>query len=105
VPSRQNPCGERASDHALSPQVGHRIFPGPAGKEAMSPRVKKLIGAVVMLIWIPVYAFVAMLLGIKILPHANWLSAFLYYAIAGMLWIVPIGLMLPWMNRDPSNIK
>lgn len=71
----------------------------------MSPRVKKLIGAIVMLIWIPIYAFVAMIFAIKLLPHANGLVTFLYYAIAGTLWIVPIGLMLPWMNREPSRTK
>ncbi|HWA29881.1 MAG TPA: DUF2842 domain-containing protein [Rhizomicrobium sp.] len=69
----------------------------------MSPRIKKLIGAVVMLVWIPVYAFVAMLVGIKILPHADGLTAFVYYAVAGVLWTVPIGLMLPWMNREPAK--
>lgn len=71
----------------------------------MSPRIKKLIGAIVMLIWIPVYAFVAMIFAIKVLPHANGLITFLYYAVAGTLWIVPIGLMLPWMNREPSKAK
>jgi hypothetical protein len=77
----------------------------PARKETMSPRTKKFIGAIVMLVWIPFYALVAMILALKILPHANGLVAFLYYAIAGTLWIIPIGLMLPWMNRDPSKAK
>jgi hypothetical protein len=71
----------------------------------MSPRIKKLIGAIVMVVWIAIYAFLAMLLGIKILPHAGGLTAFLYYAVAGLLWIIPIGLMLPWMNREPSKTK
>ncbi|MGN6517683.1 MAG: DUF2842 domain-containing protein [Rhizomicrobium sp.] len=71
----------------------------------MSPRTKKLIGAIVMVIWIPVYAFVAMIFAIKLLPHAGGLVTFLYYAIAGTLWIVPIGLMLPWMNREPAKAK
>jgi hypothetical protein len=71
----------------------------------MNPRVKKLLGAIVMVVWIAIYAFLAMLLGIKILPHANGWMAFVYYAVAGLLWIVPIGLMLPWMNREPSKTK
>ena len=30
-------------------------------------------------------------------------SAFMlvYYMIAGTAWIIPIGLMLPWMSREP----
>jgi hypothetical protein len=68
----------------------------------MSPRTKKLIGAVVMMVWIPVYALLAMALGVRVLPHAHWLAELLYYALAGTLWIVPIGLMLPWMHREPA---
>jgi hypothetical protein len=26
-----------------------------------------------------------------------------YYALAGTLWIVPIGLLLPWMYREPAG--
>jgi hypothetical protein len=26
----------------------------------------------------------------------------LYYALAGTLWIIPIGLMFPWMYREPN---
>jgi hypothetical protein len=69
----------------------------------MSPRLKKLIGAIVMLVWIPIYALIAMGFAYHILPHAGGVAAFLYYAIAGTLWIIPIGLMLPWMNREPKT--
>ena len=58
-----------------------------------------------MLIWIPVYVLVAMILALKILPHANGLVAFFYYAVAGTLWTIPIALMLPWMNREPQKAK
>ncbi|MBS0274560.1 MAG: DUF2842 domain-containing protein [Proteobacteria bacterium] len=71
----------------------------------MSPRTKKFIGAIVMLVWIPVYAVIAMIVALKVLPHANGLVTFLYYAIAGTLWIIPIGLMLPWMNREATKAK
>lgn len=71
----------------------------------MSPRTKKFIGTLIMLIWIPVYAVIAMIVALKILPHASGLVAFLYYAIAGTLWIIPIGLMFPWMNREPTKAK
>ncbi|HEX3667361.1 MAG TPA: DUF2842 domain-containing protein [Rhizomicrobium sp.] len=66
----------------------------------MNPRVKKLIGAIVVLIWLPVYVLLAMGVGVRVLPHAAWYVALLYYALAGTLWIIPIGLMLPWMHRE-----
>lgn len=65
----------------------------------MSPSIKKLIGTIVILIWLPVYIFMAMIAAIHILPHANGLEAFLYYALGGTLWTIPIGLMFVWMNR------
>lgn len=69
----------------------------------LTSRTKKLIGAIVMLVWIPVYALIAMIFAIKILPHASGIAAFLYYAIAGTLWTLPIAAMLPWMNREPKT--
>jgi len=69
----------------------------------MSPRIKKLIVALVLLVWLPVYALAAMGVGIHVLPKANWIVTFLYYALAGTLWIIPIGLMLPWANREPAR--
>lgn len=66
----------------------------------MSPHIKKLIGAVLIVIWIPVYALIAMAVAVHVLPHAGAVSQFVYYALAGTLWIVPIGLLLPWMHRE-----
>jgi hypothetical protein len=68
-------------------------------------RAKKLIGVVITLIWLPIYALLAMAVGVRVLPHANALAEFLYYAVAGMAWIVPIGLMFPWMSREPQRPK
>ncbi len=69
----------------------------------LSPRIKKLIGTIITLIWLPIYAILAMAVAIHVLPHAAWYEAFLYYAVAGTLWIIPIGLMMPWMHRDPNE--
>lgn len=66
----------------------------------MTPRAKKLIGTFVMLLWLPLYTLAAMGVGVHVLPRAGWFAALLYYALAGTLWIVPIGLMLPWMHRE-----
>ena len=62
-----------------------------------------LIGTILMLVWIVVYALIAMGVGVHVLPHAHWTVALLYYALAGTLWIIPIGLMFPWMNREPKR--
>lgn len=69
----------------------------------MRPHVKKLIGTIAMVIWLVIYALLAMGVGVRVLPHAVWYAALLYYALAGTLWIVPVGLMLPWMHREPEK--
>ena len=66
---------------------------------ALSPRSKKLIATVGLLIWLPLYASVAMRVGVAVLPNAGPVLMMLYYALAGTAWIVPIGVLLPWMHR------
>jgi hypothetical protein len=70
---------------------------------SLTPRIKKLIGTIVILLWIPIYALLAMRVGLAVLPEANPFLELLYYAIAGTAWIIPIGLMLPWMSREPRG--
>jgi hypothetical protein len=69
----------------------------------MSPSIKKLIGTLAVFIWLPIYILFAWSMGLHILPHAGALVAFLYYAAAGTLWIIPIGLIMPWMHRPPGQ--
>jgi hypothetical protein len=38
-----------------------------------------------------------------VLPGAAWYVSLIFYALAGTLWIVPIGLALPWMYRDAAK--
>lgn len=66
----------------------------------MTPRIKKLVGTLLMLIWLPVYALAAMGVATHLLPHANGLITFLYYTLAGTLWAIPVGLLFPWMYRE-----
>ena len=70
---------------------------------AMTPHTKKLIGAILMLIWLVLYALFVTGLAVRILPHAAWYVSLLSMPLAGVLWIVPIGLALPWMYAEPKR--
>ena len=70
---------------------------------AFSPKTKKLIGTLALLVWLPIYGLIAMRVGVAVLPDAGAFVTLLYYAVAGTAWIVPIGLMLPWMHREPRR--
>jgi len=67
----------------------------------MRPHLKKLIGTVFTLVWLVVYSLIAAGIGVHVLPHADWIGRAAYYALAGTLWIIPVGLLLPWMYREP----
>lgn len=68
----------------------------------MTPRVKKLIGTLLILVWLAFYALIVTGLAVRILPHAQWYVSLIFYAASGMFWIVPIGLALPWMYAEPK---
>ena len=69
----------------------------------MSRRTKTLISAIVIVfVWLPIYMVFVAGLQWRILPGAAWYVSLIFYALAGTLWIVPIGLALPWMHREPA---
>ena len=69
----------------------------------LTPRTKKFIGLLIILAWLFIYSLIAMRVGVTVLPNANGLIKLLYYAIVGTAWIIPIGLMLPWMHREQKR--
>jgi hypothetical protein len=70
---------------------------------ALRPRTKKLIATLALVVWLPVYALLAMRVGVAVLPEAGPFLTLVYYALAGTVWILPVGLMLPWMHREPAR--
>lgn len=70
---------------------------------SLTPRTKKFIGLLIILVWLLIYSLVAMRVGVAVLPEASGLTKLFYYAIAGIAWIIPIGLLLPWMHREPKK--
>jgi hypothetical protein len=71
----------------------------------MTPHTKKLIAtAIVILVWLPAYTIFIIGLYWRLFPPGTpWYLDLIFYALAGTLWIVPIGLALPWMYRDSSR--
>jgi hypothetical protein len=64
----------------------------------MSMRWKKLIGAFALVGIIAIYALLVMRAAVAILPGAGMLLEFLFYAVAGMAWVVPVRYLIVWMN-------
>ncbi len=69
----------------------------------MPARIKKLIGTVLILVWMFFYALFAMRLSLAVLPGAHWAVELFYYVFAGVAWIVPAGFLIEWMSKDPPS--
>jgi hypothetical protein len=65
----------------------------------MPIRVRKLIGAVALLLLVSVWALLAMALAQSALTDINGWVAAIYYVIAGLGWVLPAMPIVSWMSR------
>ena len=71
---------------------------------ALPRTVRKLIGAVLLLVFVTFYALVAMTVAAARLPGTSVWVQTAYFAIAGLIWVIPAGLIIKWMQRpDPGE--
>jgi hypothetical protein len=62
-------------------------------------RVRKLIGAVALLALVMVWALLAMALAQVVDLGSNRVLEFVYYAVAGLGWVLPAMPLISWMSR------
>ncbi len=65
----------------------------------MSIRTRKLIGAILLLTLVTVWALLAMAIAQFVFRTPNSLAAGIYYAVAGMGWILPAMPIIRWMSK------
>ena len=65
----------------------------------MSMRSRKLVGTLVLLIFLAVYAWVALMIGSGRLTLAPQWVQLAYFVTAGLAWVIPAGLLIRWMQR------
>lgn len=65
----------------------------------MTHSQRKLVGTLLLLVFIIVYVLLAMVVAAMVLPRAGRIAEFVYYAIAGLAWVPPAGLIIQWMHR------
>lgn len=66
----------------------------------MTPRMKKLVGLLILIPGLTIYMFLAAALGEK--TPARWFIQVPYYLVAGILWALPVRSLIIWMNQ-PRN--
>jgi hypothetical protein len=66
---------------------------------ALPRKARKILGTAALLVFIPVYALLAVRVAVAHVPENAILMQSIYFCIAGLIWIVPAGLIIRWMLR------
>ena len=61
--------------------------------------MRKLAGAAMLTLFIPAYAMTAMVVASAKLPGAPILVQTVAYAVLGLFWVLPAGLIITWTQR------
>lgn len=70
----------------------------------MPQRLRKLIGTVLLLVLVVVWALGAMAIAQGRVTDLPWAWQTVSYILLGTLWVIPAGLLIRWMER-PNRIK
>ncbi len=65
-------------------------------------RLRKLIGAVALIVLVVTWALVAMALAQAPAIKANGLVEAIYYVVAGLGWVLPAMPLIRWMSRPDA---
>jgi predicted membrane channel-forming protein YqfA (hemolysin III family) len=65
----------------------------------MDMRARKALGCFALLAYLAVYAAIAATLGSFLLPVLPAWAELIFYAVAGIIWILPLKPLFSWMNR------
>jgi len=69
----------------------------------MPIRIKKLVGAVILITLVVVYAIVATAFASLYLAESSGWVHLAYFLISGILWVVPAMLVIKWMESAPRR--
>lgn len=71
-------------------------------KHLMNIRTRKAIGTVLTVLWLTIYALIAMAIGGQFVVGSGVAVELPFYAVAGVAWIPVAMLIIKWMTRpDP----
>ena len=65
----------------------------------MPLRLRKLIGAVLLILFLTVYALLVPVVAAPVLPQTGKISELFFYLLAGLVWVPPAALLISWMHR------
>lgn len=70
----------------------------------MTIRQRKFIGTIALFALIFVYALLALAVAVVLqVNNANKVVELVYYIIAGLLWVLPAGVIIKWMQKPDAE--
>lgn len=63
----------------------------------MTSPLRRFVGSFGLLIFLVVYLFFALAIGDVIVATKSGLVQFVYFVVAGFLWVIPAGFVVKWM--------
>lgn len=71
----------------------------------MPQRVRKLVGTVLLVVFVALYALTAMTIAAAKLPGTSGWVQLGFFVVAGLIWILPAGLLIAWMARPDKPVR
>jgi ABC-type multidrug transport system permease subunit len=65
----------------------------------MPPRLRKLIGTLILIALVVVYALVATTVAVARLQDSSWVVHLGFFFISGLLWVLPAMFIVSWMAK------
>ena len=63
---------------------------------------KKLIGTIIIPVWLIFFMALISILGEILLPNFNKFETFLFYFFGGLSWIIPMLPLISWMQKEKN---
>ena len=77
---------------------------GPAARSqqgfSMTIRTRKLIGTILLVVFLAIYALLAMVAATALPINGNKLAELIYFIVAGTIWVIPAGVLIKWMQKS-----
>jgi hypothetical protein len=78
----------------------HAIAFSPRDHQVLPRRARKFIGTLVTIVFVIIYALIAMALAqSRLIQGAPGALQALYYVVLGLAWILPLMPLIKWMER------
>ena len=66
----------------------------------MTVRMRKLVGTIILVVFLAVYALLAMVAATVAPINGNKFAELIYFIAAGTIWVIPAGILIKWMQKS-----